>query len=156
MWADLNQVIVRACAQNPFSRHPSAQAMVEELLLVRAGESVGRLRALERRQRVVVRLAVAVLALVGVGIVAFLRERGHFREREALSRANREQAVRLHLSEGFRRLDELDLDGSLPSFLAAWALEEWIRRGPRSTPFGCNWCWTSASRWSPWGPTMGQ
>jgi len=119
-WADFNEVLLRACAPIPTERYPDAPSMLGDLQLLRAGKSVRRLRTLERRQRLMTRLGgIAVLAgLVLTG--ALLRERFHARQLAALATENRTHAVRLHLAEAFRRIDDGDIPGSLPSLIAAW------------------------------------
>jgi WD40 repeat protein len=50
-FADLNEVLLRACAPDPADRYPSMERMRAELLLLQAGESVRGLRANERLLR---------------------------------------------------------------------------------------------------------
>lgn len=122
-WADLNEVLIRACATLASDRYASAKEMREDLEVVRSGKSVRRLRTLERRHRIATRVGLASLALAVLLAGAYLRENSHLHKYQALAAQNREHAVRLHLSRGFHLLDEGDYSGALPSLVAAWGLE---------------------------------
>ncbi|PYK99813.1 MAG: hypothetical protein DME19_07325 [Verrucomicrobia bacterium] len=86
---ELNEVVVRACADNAADRYPSAADMRTELLLLQAGKSVRRLHAAERR------LARLVSAVAGVGLLAgialFVQ---HLQTRSARERARVAQELR--------------------------------------------------------------
>lgn len=74
-FAELNEVIINACAAQAAQRYKTAGQMHEELLLLRAGKSLRRLRLAERRARDLLR-AVAVLVLLGViGSAGFFYQR---------------------------------------------------------------------------------
>src|SRR5206468_11996291 len=51
--AELNEIILKACARDARRRHQSASEMRAELALLMAGKSVVRLRALEKWKRTV-------------------------------------------------------------------------------------------------------
>ncbi len=72
IWADLNDVLLRACAFDPPERYSSAKEMHEDLLLVRAGKSPKRLRILEQRTKRVIYSAIAVVAAVVAAATAWL------------------------------------------------------------------------------------
>ncbi|MBL9167623.1 MAG: protein kinase [Verrucomicrobiales bacterium] len=65
---ELDEIIARACAYDPKQRYPSARAMQEDLLLLRAGHSVKKLHRLQRRLAAATRaVAIAACLLVFVG-----------------------------------------------------------------------------------------
>ncbi len=106
MWADLNEVILRACKTNPDQRYVSARELHDELLLVRAGKPLRRLRLLESQRRNLVRGMVAVIGLVLVLGVAFFRERelvGRLRISESERRTS---LIDLHMGNGRRAMDD--------------------------------------------------
>ncbi|HRI16007.1 MAG TPA: serine/threonine-protein kinase [Verrucomicrobiota bacterium] len=75
--ADLNEILLRACALDPARRYSSADSMRAELLLVQAGQSIRGLRANERLLRWL-RVAAgvcAVLLLIAVGAGWWQRQR---------------------------------------------------------------------------------
>lgn len=123
LWADLNEVVIRACAKEPAERYQSAQEMHDDLQVVRAGGSVRRLRALERRQRILARLGVILICGVGLATLGFLREQAHRKSVQELAESNRRNAMRLHLSQGFHLINDDDTFGALPSFAAARELD---------------------------------
>lgn len=106
MWANLNEVLLRACEEDPKRRQRSAREMHDELRLVQAERPVRRLRALEHRQRLLMRIGVISLLVGLVTLGALLRERYLGRQlREAESRAV-QSLVQLHVANGRRALDE--------------------------------------------------
>lgn len=69
-FAELNEVLLRACAADPAERYTAAEQMRAELLLLQAGRSIRGLRANERLVR---RLKLAgVVAMVALMVVASL------------------------------------------------------------------------------------
>ncbi len=67
---ELNEIILRACAQNPLERYPDVPALLADLQLLEAGRSVRRLRRAEAglaRARKWVAAAAAIAAVAGVG-----------------------------------------------------------------------------------------
>lgn len=61
---ELNAVILKACAQDPSARYRSAQEMAADLVLLQRGQSVRRLRIVERRLALFTRIGAAALALL--------------------------------------------------------------------------------------------
>lgn len=92
------------CSSVPSERYSSAKEMQDDLLFVRAGKSVRRLRTLERRQRVIVRLALVILGAALLALTAFLRERYLLRRLEQVAAESRGHLVQLHLSNGRRAM----------------------------------------------------
>jgi WD40 repeat protein len=105
-WADLNEVLLRACAFDPARRYGSVTEMLAELQLLVAGRSVRRLRVLERRQRWLLRLGVAAaLALVLVGFVA-VREVHHARRWQSAADESHSRLRELQLSHAQHALED--------------------------------------------------
>lgn len=67
---ELNEVVLRACHPEPAQRYPSAQALLDDLLLLQAGQSVKELVRTRERLRVVRRVAIAVAAVAFVVVAA--------------------------------------------------------------------------------------
>jgi serine/threonine protein kinase len=59
---ELNQVVVRACAYDPSRRYPRAEAIIDDLKLLRDGRSVRSQRAVAERIRIAKRALVAAAA----------------------------------------------------------------------------------------------
>ncbi len=121
--AELNQVIVRACDPNPESRYASAAALRDELLLLLAGRSLRRVRAMERRLarfKTLGLTAVAVALLVGSALFWQHRQNQVVRR---LAEESRHRLVRMQVATGVRLLDEGDLMASLPWFVEALKLD---------------------------------
>lgn len=85
---ELNEVLIRACEPDPRRRYQTADALLDELLLLQAGRSVRRLRSAERHLSRALRAAavLAVAAVIG-GMGAWAEHRRAARaeaERDAL------------------------------------------------------------------------
>lgn len=71
---ELNEVIVKACDPLPSNRHPSAQALLDELLMLQAGGSIRELKAARLRIHQLCRVlrwagALSVVAIAVLGII---------------------------------------------------------------------------------------
>jgi WD40 repeat protein len=89
---ELNEVILKACADDRARRYASAAEMRAELLLLQAGKSVKRLHAMERRlKRLTPAIAVTAL-LAGAIILAQQWENGQVRERARIQTEFRARA----------------------------------------------------------------
>jgi WD40 repeat protein/serine/threonine protein kinase len=91
---ELVEIILRLCSENPAGRHPGTAALRSELALLQGGQSIRRLRGLERRFRLLRRAAV-----IG-GIIAALSLAGFW--------VNRREAKREH--DNFLRSEGLRFD----------------------------------------------
>lgn len=94
-FAELNEIILRACAPEPAARHANASELRGELLLVDAGRSVRRLRRNARlvttwRRLGLVAAAVGVLGLIGV---LFERRQAVEARERAASEARQRRAI---------------------------------------------------------------
>lgn len=61
---EFNEIILKACEDDPRHRYTSAQAMHDDLALLRAGKSIQRLRLIERRLALFNRVGLAAAALL--------------------------------------------------------------------------------------------
>ncbi|HEY5914556.1 MAG TPA: protein kinase [Verrucomicrobiae bacterium] len=113
---ELNEVLLRVSAPDPRQRYQTAERLHADLALLHSGQSVKRLRAVERRLAFFTRLAV-VVGLVAVIALGILYE-AHRRAQIAAH-----SLVLLHVEKGARLLDERDLFGSLLEFTEALRLD---------------------------------
>ncbi len=161
-FAELNEVLLRACATVPAQRHASAEQMRAELLLLQAGQSVRGLRANERLLRRLKLAALIGAALVVLAAAAALLQRQRATERAAQIRVltekdeqRRQTAYAADLAIAYQSWDagraELTrqlLDGQRPAdgqedlrgwewrHLGAQARPREVRRVTTESPFG--------------------
>ena len=117
---ELNEVLVKACHADPEHRYKTAREMQEDLALLRGGESVRRLRRLER---VVARTKKIAVAAVVVGPLLFLGySQMEYRKQKAAE--IRQLQLGGHLADGTYALNRGDFSGSLSAFLSAAMLDD--------------------------------
>jgi len=109
---ELNEILIKACAVDPRQRYASAERVYADLAILKSGQSVRHLRAVERRLSVLTRAGVV---LGGCAVVAA----GVFYETIRQKQTAARSLVRLHVEKGTRLLNEGDLFGSLLSFTEA-------------------------------------
>jgi WD40 repeat protein len=105
-WADpghgveweFHEIVLRLGARNPARRHRDATELRDELLLLRGGRSVRRLRVRERRKRILLQAAIAAAALGLLGWGMAVAQQGRRREAEARRRDSESQQVALGAS----------------------------------------------------------
>jgi tetratricopeptide (TPR) repeat protein len=94
---ELNEIIIRACHRDTARRYPSAAEMRKDLEFLRSGNSLARLRTVERRLRTVTRAGIAA------GLIALLAGGAYFgqqkRAERALAISEREAALRQSAEE---------------------------------------------------------
>jgi WD40 repeat protein len=116
---ELNEVILQACRTDPRDRYKSAWEMHADLLVLANGQSVRRLKVLERRWSKVKKVAglssVAALALLVVGFMGY-REWKHAIE-------SRQQQVGANVALGTQASESGDRLAALPYFAKAVALD---------------------------------
>lgn len=118
LFLELNEIILKACQNDPLRRYGSAREMHAELAVLENGRSIKRLRLLERRLLTLRRGAVAAgVALAVAALVGFQAMREREFRRDGVNRR-----IAAHTATGLDRLDEGDLTGSLPSLVAALRL----------------------------------
>src|SRR6185436_17151954 len=61
---EFNEIVIKACEDDPRHRYASAQAMHDDVALLRAGKSIQRLRLVERRLALFYRVGLAAAALL--------------------------------------------------------------------------------------------
>ncbi|RME70225.1 MAG: hypothetical protein D6781_06815, partial [Verrucomicrobia bacterium] len=111
---ELNEVILRACAQRPEDRYADAGEMLEDLLLIEAGKSVKELFRIRRRLRELSRYlawgaAAAGVVLLGLGIHDYMTTR-ELAASEHAARLRAEQDEKLARYTADLNLAQLDLD----------------------------------------------
>ena len=74
-WLELNEVILKACENDPHRRYDSAAAMHAELALLRSGRSIKRLHLIESRLATVTKAALATVLLTVIATGLFLAAR---------------------------------------------------------------------------------
>jgi WD40 repeat protein len=98
---ELHEVILKACEGRRENRYPSVEAMQADLALLQSGQSVRRVRALERRYARLRACGIAgSILLMGALLAAFL---AHYRERVAAESRAREAALRERVEESLAR-----------------------------------------------------
>jgi WD40 repeat protein len=99
---ELNAVLLRACAAKPKERYASAEEMNADLALLMAGKSVRHTHAMERRVKIMTRVAVVTVAVMVLGAVPYyvaIKE-----ARLATAAASREAAQRQRAEEALEKL----------------------------------------------------
>lgn len=120
---ELNEILLRACAEDVTQRYQRAEEMHAHLALLQAGKSVKGLIRLERAGAWLKRYwAVAAILFVLANLVFFLGFRESKRNAE-----NRQRQAGSYVGYGTRLLQEGDLAGALPWFVAGRQLD---RREP--------------------------
>ncbi|MBI4661118.1 MAG: PD40 domain-containing protein, partial [Verrucomicrobia bacterium] len=114
---EFNEVLVRACQAQPHKRYASASQMHADLLLLKSGKSVKRMRMLETQLERAKKMGIAA------ALVAILAASGWYAVRRA-ERAANQSLARLHVEQGVRLMDEGDSFGALLWFVEALRLEE--------------------------------
>jgi WD40 repeat protein len=126
---ELNQVILKACEEDPHKRYRKAEDLHADLLLLMAGKSVQRIRALEKRvaRLVQVGLAAALILLITGGVLyAWNRQQLRLAVEQRLGQA------RLNAFHGNMLVDEGDYFGALPFFWEALRLEQGMPLGEKN------------------------
>ena len=120
LFLELNEVIVKACHQTAGNRYASAREMHAELTVLENGQSVRRLRWLERRWNTVKKttkiaaVGLLLLTFVGYEFIPGRRERLEARQRQ----------LGAAIAEGTHKVSDGDFIGSLPYFVEALRLDE--------------------------------
>jgi tetratricopeptide (TPR) repeat protein len=68
---DLQAIVYRACAPEPRERYDSAEALLADLLLLEAGQSVKQRHSWQRKRKVVWRVGLAGIGLLAVGAIGY-------------------------------------------------------------------------------------
>jgi WD40 repeat protein len=98
---ELHEVILKACEGRRENRYPSVEAMQADLALLQSGQSVRRVRALERRYALLRAGGMAgTILLIGALLTAFL---ARYKEHAAAQSRARETALRERVEESLAR-----------------------------------------------------
>ncbi len=118
--AELNEIISRACENKPADRYKQAEDLRNDLALFQGGESVRRLRILEKRWAVAWKTTLALVLVTAVIGGVFLQLRvNHRREVET-----RRQRADSYVTYGTRLMREGNLVASLPWLAEALRLDQ--------------------------------
>ena len=113
---ELNEVVVKACAQSTAVRYASADGLRSELEMLIAGRSVKQVRATERQLKITKKVAAVALVLaLAAGISVWAVNRVRQRQKELLARA--------YVTSGARLVEDHNLHGALPLFAEALRLQ---------------------------------
>ena len=113
---EFNEVLLKACAKDTARRYHRAEELLADLALLERGDSVRRLRRLERHHAVLKRVGIAVLA---AGLVVTAAWWQSWRAHRIASR----HLAQLHLNEGTRDMVQGDYATALPWLVGALELE---------------------------------
>jgi serine/threonine protein kinase/WD40 repeat protein len=113
---EFNEVLLKACAKDTARRYHQAEDLLADLALLERGDSVKRLRRLERHH--------ALLKRIGIGalVVGLLVSAAWWQSWRAQRIATRHLA-QLHVNEGTRRMVQGDYAAALPWLVGALELE---------------------------------
>ena len=126
---ELNQVILRACEEDPQKRYRRAEDLHADLLLLMAGKSVQRIRALEKRITRLIQIGLmTALILLVVGGVLYVRNLQRLR----IAKEQRQAQARLNAGQGNMLVDSGDFFGALPFFWEALRLEQDVPQGQKN------------------------
>lgn len=115
--AELNEVILRACEENPTDRYRSAIAMQEDLIRIQSGKSVRRQHLLERYAKKLRK--VAVFAFLALGVLATYSYL--VREGRRLSGLEASKTTEMRAHDAIRAGNHAE---SLPLIAQAWQQAE--------------------------------
>jgi WD40 repeat protein len=132
---DLETICLKCLQKEPAQRYPTARALAEDLRRFLSNEPIRArpigigeraMKWVKRRPAAAALIAVcllAVLVLIGSGLVYHARLQAAFRRAEEKAEENRQLLVRLHVARGTRLADEGNLFGALIWLAEALRLE---------------------------------
>ena len=98
-WLEFHEVLLRACETDPRRRYQSAAEMRADLEVLRAGKSVRRLRAVERRLTLLTRFGLLASALLVVASSAYIFSVHETRQAKMQAQRADLEAARAKLAE---------------------------------------------------------
>jgi WD40 repeat protein/serine/threonine protein kinase/tetratricopeptide (TPR) repeat protein len=108
---ELNEVLLKACHPDRARRYRTAADMHADLVLLQAGKSVRRSRAVERRLALLTRVSVAGVAITLLLVAGYFYQQLQTQEARRLAQENRELAVKesaqRQRAEGLLNLSQL-------------------------------------------------
>ncbi|HEV8542607.1 MAG TPA: WD40 repeat domain-containing serine/threonine protein kinase, partial [Verrucomicrobiae bacterium] len=115
LFAELNQVVTRACEPNPLNRYSSVRALQEELEFLLQGRSVKRIRQLEKALRWTKTSFGATMAVCAIAFVVFQS----IQTKRTLAAKERERKIITALARGNERVEKGDFLAALTPFARA-------------------------------------
>jgi WD40 repeat protein/serine/threonine protein kinase len=119
-FVEFNEVLVKACHGDVRRRYKTASEMQADLVLLRSGESVRRLRRLEKLFRRAKQIGLLSLVLVPLLALSYLQI--DYRKKKAAE--IRQLQLGGHLADGIYALNRGDYPGSLSPLLSAALLDD--------------------------------
>lgn len=113
LWAELNEIILRACGPKPQDRYASSREMHQDLERLKAGASLRRLRRTERRLAMLKKVAAVSLLLTLLIAAGLLIQIGEARRARQSALENQLRLRHAYLAEGVRAMDEGDQSTAL-------------------------------------------
>ena len=98
--------MLKACHHDARKRYQTAGEMHEDLLLLQAGRSVRRSRAMEARLAMLSKVAAVFVVLSTLAVAAYFYQQTLTREARELARQNQRQVAQLHEMNGVRLMEE--------------------------------------------------
>ena len=127
-------MVIRACHADLDRRYPSARKMYAELAVLINGDSIRRLRLLERRLTAFKRLAtVAVIALAVAGALGYPLYRAF-----QMTQEKRERQIGASVAEGTKALQDGHMTSALGSFIEALRLTEGLQSREQASRLRCS------------------
>jgi WD40 repeat protein len=117
---ELNEVIVKACQNDLTKRYPSAREMHADLMVLESGQSLHRLRSLERRMARLKRIAALALLTFLISALAYHQV---YQKRKDMAET-RQRQVGAQVANGTHAMETGDLLGALPFFVEALRLDQ--------------------------------
>jgi WD40 repeat protein len=113
---EINEIVVKACANSPQARYRSAGELQADLEMLSEGRSIKRVRFVERQLARATRIAAAALIFAAAaGVFAYAVNRVRNREKQLLASQ--------YVASGAARLEQRNLHGALPMFAEALRLQ---------------------------------
>jgi WD40 repeat protein/serine/threonine protein kinase len=133
---ELNEVLLKACEGNPRDRYASADEIHEDLLLLRSGKSLVRLRTAEKRLLLARRFGTIAVLLALLGTLGYFYQARQTRlvrklaeekttllqEKNNLLEGRRQRLIDLNLANGQQRIERGELSSALLWFAEALPL----------------------------------
>lgn len=116
---ELNEILVKACHPSPNQRYRRMRDLFSELQVLADGQSLRRLRALERKIRFGKKVALTALAAVAVALLPIF----HFVSLAKARREARQRQVGTQVANGSRDVSEGSYLTALPRFAEALQVE---------------------------------
>lgn len=139
---EFNEVVIRACHADLDRRYPSARKMYAELAVLINGDSIRRLRLLERRLTAIKRTAmVGAMMLVAAGVVGYPLYRAF-----QMTKEKRERQIGASVTEGAKAMQDGHMTSALASFINALNLTQGLGLREEASQLRCSTTLTQCPR----------